>query len=449
VTRRLLLVLALAAAGAPSGATAQDSRPCSLLITGVESGPRITRMRSVVLPSGSRNTYVGGAVDATCEGQGNRLLADSAEHFAESGVLILYHNVRYTEPRVSITSDRMVYYTFEERLVAEGRVRGLTASGTRFTGPKMEYFRAKPGLREQNSWIATGRPFVRMSPTEGGGAPGAGTDSTDLTADIVRSQNDSLMFASGRVILEREDMRATSDSAFVDNGTEFVRFLREPRVVGKGERPFELDGTIIDAWSEQRELQRVLASGEARAVSDSMTLTSDTIDLRFDAQQINRIYSWGGRARADGGPQLIESDSMDVRMPGQRLETLFAVGSAVAFSEPDTSRVTTSERDWITGDTLIASFESIVQESGEVQTRMREVDAIGSARAFYQLAPAGGAKGAPSLSYNRGRVIKVQFADGEMSSVIVSERASGLYLEPATADTAARAAAPPARGRRP
>ncbi|MBX3133067.1 MAG: hypothetical protein KF689_06730 [Gemmatimonadaceae bacterium] len=446
--RRLLLLLALAAAGAPSGATAQDSRPCSLLLTGVESGPRITRMRSVELPSGARNTFVGGAVDATCEGQGNRLLADSAEHYAETGVLILFHNVRYTEPRVTINSDRMIYYTVEERLIAEGNVRGVTASGTRFNGPKMDYYRAKPGFREENFWIATGRPFVRMSPTEGGGAPGAGSDSTDLTADFVRSQNDSLLYASGRVVLDREDMRATSDSAFVDNGIEFVRFIREPRIVGKGERPFELDGVLIEVWSRERELQRVLASGDARAVSDSMTMTSDSIDLRFEEQQIARIFSWGGRAKAEGGPQLIEADSMDLRMPGQRLEALHAVGSAVAFSDPDSLQIITSERDWIVGDTLIARFEAIVDSLGASQTRMRDVEAIGNARAFYQLAPAGGTRGAPSLSYNRGRVIKVQFADGEMSSVIVSERASGLYLEPATTDTAATAARP-ARGRRP
>src|SRR5690606_38483962 len=120
--------------------------------------------------------------------------------------------------------------------IAEGNVRGLTASGTRFNGPRMEYFRASPGLRDENSWIATGRPFVRMSPTETGAAPGSDADSTDLTADVVRSRNDSLLFASGRVVLERHDMRATSDSAFVDNGQEHARFLRDPRIVGRGER---------------------------------------------------------------------------------------------------------------------------------------------------------------------------------------------------------------------
>ncbi len=446
-----LLALLLATVSAPVALSAQGARPCIVVITGVESGPRQTRMTSVTTGGGARNTFVGGAVDATCEGQGNRLLADSAEHFTERGVLILYHNVRYSEPRVSITSDRMVYYTNEERLVAEGNVRGRTASGTRFTGPRMEYFRAKPGFREQNSWIATGRPFVRMSPTEGNPAATATSDSTDLTADVVRSQNDSLLWASGKVILDRVDMRATSDSATVDNGQEHVRLLRQPRIVGKGERPFELDGVIIDAWSRERELQRVLALGEAKAVSDSMTLTSDTIDLRFTEQQISRIYSWGTRARAVSPQQTMESDSMDVLMPGQKLERLHAVGRALALSLPDTSQIVSSERDWISGDTLFARFQTLPPSAADSAERtvLKDVLASGNARAYYQSPPPGGAKGAPTLSYNRGRQITVQFTDGEMNSVRVLDQASGLYLEPIVQAPTPPDTTRPNRGRRP
>lgn len=436
-------------AAVPALRAQEADRPCIILFTGVDSGPRVTRMRSVLVDdAGTRHTFLGGAVDATCEGQGNRLLADSAEHFADRGLLILYHNVRYTEARVSITSDRMVYYTREERLIAEGNVRGLTASGTRFRGPRMEYFRASPGLRSENSWIATGRPFVRMSPTETGAAPGSDADSTDLTADVVRSRNDSLLYASGRVVLERRDMRATSDSAFVDNGQEHARFLRDPRIVGRGERSFTLVGIVIDAWSQDRQLERVIASDSAVATSDSLTLRSDTIDIRFVEQEIARIYAWGRRARADASSQVIEADSLDVVMPGQQLRTLHALGTAAAFSSPDTARIVSEERDWIVGDTLVAEFEQVTDSTGAERTALREVVATGAARAFYQLPPPNGARGAPSLSYNRGRQITVQFDKGEMAHVRVTDQANGLYLEPAVTvqpDTLSR----PARGRRP
>lgn len=419
----------------PALLSAQDRRPCEIVITGVvRSGVTTTRMQTIVSEFGGRNTYIGGGVDATCEGQDNRLLADSAEHFADRGLLILYHNVRYTESRVRITSDKMFYYTREERIVAEGNVRGVRPSGTRFAGPQFEYFRVKPGLRDHPTLIATGRPFMRISPTESGGTPGTDGDSTDITANRIYSFNDSLVWASGAVVIERSDMRATSDSATLDNGIEFARLLRDPKIVGRGEREFTLVGIVVDMWSKDRQLERVLAAGEGKATSDSLTLTADTIDLRLREQQMERVFSWGGRARAVSANQDIESDSMDITMPGQELERVHAIGRAIAYSVPDTARIISTERDWILGDTIDARFERATDSlSGESQTRMRQIDAVGGARAFYQQPPSGTERGKPILSYNRGRSITVRFAEGEMSTVTVSEAASGLYLEPIAA----------------
>lgn len=436
-------LLPLAVGAVPGHAQArQPAKPCEIVVTRVVRGADTTRLRLVTNAMGERDTYVGGGVDATCEGQGNRLLADSAEHFPDRGLMILYHNVRYSEERVTLDSDKMFYFTREERLVAEGNVKGKTANGSRFAGPQMEYFREIPGFREESSWIATGRPFMRMSPSENGVAPGTSTDSVDLTANRIFSRNDSLVWASGRVIIERSDIVATSDSATLDNGTEFARLLRQPRIVGKGEKAFTLVGTEIDMYSRERQLERVVAAGNGRATSDSLVLTADTIDMRIREQRMERVFTWGGRSRAENDGQDIEADSMDIRLPEQRLEYLHAVGRAVAYSAVDTAKVRSTERDWIAGDTLLASFET-VQDSvtqGE-KTRLREVVANGSARAFYQLAPSGSeTTGPPNLSYNRGKTITVQFAAGEMSTVTVSERASGLYLEPATAPEAKPAA---------
>lgn len=447
---RVLPLLLLAAAVGPFAgrAAAQEAaEPCEIVFTRVIRGTDTTRVRSVANPMGGRDTYVGAGVDATCEGQGNRLLADSAEHFADRGLMILYHNVRYTEERVTLTSDKMFYFTREEKLIAEGNVKGKTSTGTRFDGPHMEYYREIPGMREQSSWIATGRPFVRMSPSETGAAPGTPGDSVDLTANRIFSVNDSLVWASGRVVIERSDLRATSDSATLDNGREFARLLRDPRIIGKGERAFTLVGTEIDMYSRDRQLERVVAAGQGRATSDSLVLTADTIDMRISEQQMERVYTWGGRSRAVSDGQDIEADSMDIRMPGQRLEFLHAVGRAVAYSPVDTAKIASEERDWIAGDTLLAEFETVADTAkGEDRTQLRGVVANGSARAFYQLAPSGGERGAPNLSYNRGKSITVQFAAGEMSTVTVSEQASGLYLEP-VAPKEPRTAAP--AGRRP
>jgi hypothetical protein len=447
---RALLLTALVA-GVPVSATAQEAgKPCELVITGVARGRDTTRIRAVTTETGGRNTFIGGGVDATCAGTGNRLLADSAEHFTERGLLILYHNVRYSEPKMAMVADRMFYYTVDERLVAEGNVSGKSAGGTRFAGPQFEYFPERENVRDQQSWIATGRPFVRMSPTEARAsdapAPTAPEDSTDLTADRVYSVNDSLVYASGKVVIDRVDMRATSDSATLDNGIEFARLLRDPKVVGKSERPFELVGTVIDVWSKDRALERVIAAGDSRAVSDSMTLTGDSTELRFKEQKIEEIFVWGTRAVADGASQRVDGDSIHIRSPGQRIEEMHAVGRAKATSNVDTTRIVTAERDWIAGDTIVALFESFTDSTGAERSRMKQVVATGSARSYYQLAPSGGEKGVPNISYNRGRQITARFADGEMTTVTVSERASGIYLEtdPAAPIDTTRTA-PPAR----
>jgi len=452
-SRRITLATLLL--GAPFAVGAQEGRPCTLVFQGVvRAGVVTTHMTALTTAAGTRHTYIGGGVDATCEGQGNRLLADSAEHYEDRGELILITRVRYSEPRMTMQSDRMVYYTVEDRLLATGNVRGRSASGTRFTGPQIEYFRAKPGARAVDSWRAPGRPFVRMSPSAVGGAPvsaaaaaqPASTDSVDLRADLVVSENDSLVWASGDVVIERSDLRATSDSATLDQGREFARLLRKPVIEGRGERQFTLVGTVVDLWSKQQKLERVRADGAAKVTSDSLTLTGDTIDLRFVAQEIDRVFAWGTRGVADSPSQRLEADSLDIRMPGQRLREVHALGRAITRSTVDTAVIVSEERDWIAGDTILARFDTVATGDTASTARLREVVATGAARAFYQLAPANGERGAPNLSYNRGRVITVHFTEGAVKDVTVQEQASGIFLEPVPVDTTAKkATAPPRR----
>ncbi len=128
MTRSRLVVGALLLLAGPAGA--QDGKPCALEFRGVvRAGALTTAMKVFTNPDGTKRTYISGGVDATCAGQGNRLLADSAEHYADRGELILIRRVRYTDARVRMTSDRMVYYTNEERLHATGSVQGPRTGG--------------------------------------------------------------------------------------------------------------------------------------------------------------------------------------------------------------------------------------------------------------------------------------------------------------------------------
>jgi hypothetical protein len=116
----------------------------------------------------------------------------------------------------------------------------------------------------------------------------------------------------------------------------------------------------------------------------------------------------------------------------------------------DTARITSSDPDWIAGDTVIARFETVPRSLTDTArtTRLTEVQALGSARAFQQFASEDGGKDRPNLSYNRGRVIIVRFEGGEVARVDVQDRASGLYLEPAPAPADPTPSTVPAPGRR-
>ncbi|MBM3885983.1 MAG: hypothetical protein FJ361_09120 [Gemmatimonadetes bacterium] len=463
IARRALAVASLTLA---TVGDAQEGRPCALEFRGVvRGGVLTTAMKVFSNPDGSKRTYISGGVDATCAGQGNRLLADSAEHYADRGELILIRRVRYTDARVRMTSNQMVYYTNEERLHATGSVQGTTDGGTRFAGPEMTYLRAREGVRPVSAWRAPGRPTVWLAP-QPRPTPGtdlraravagrattrtASVDTVQVIGDVVSSENDSLVWAVGAVRITRTDLRATADSARMDQGIGLAQLRRAPRIVGTGERSYTMVATEIDLWSRDEQLERVRAHGAGRIDADSMILRADTLDLRLVDQEMDRVQAWGGRAHADGTAQQMVADSLDLRLPRQRLEEVRAIGSAVTRSRPDTTTIRSDEMDWIAGDTIIARFETITPPGDTTETtRLRDVVSTGAARSFYQVSASDGDPTRPNLSYNRGRRITVQFTEGTVRDVLVEEKASGLYLEaPKPRADSTRAPTVPASGRR-
>lgn len=155
--------------------------------------------------------------------------------------------------------------------------------------------------------------------------------------------------------------------------------------------------------------------------------------------------AWGTRAFAEAERQEMEADSIDMRLPNQALEEVRAFGRAITRAEVDSTKISSTDRDWIAGDTIIARFERIASSAPDTGTtmRLREVQARGTARAFQQLASTDGIKERPNLSYTRGLRILVRFADGEVSAVEVEQQASGLYLEPVTTPVPAPGVRPP------
>lgn len=408
-------------------AMAQAEQRCDLVFPNTPG----TRMQIVTTPTGERNSFIGAGVVAYCAGQDNRLVSDSAEYYEGSGLLYLIGSVRYTEPRATVDAARMTYYQHEDRLTAQGSVLVTFASGSTMRGPTADYWRVTP-TRPRERLIATGRPQLTLLEQETAGRSGV---PTVVFADRIQMDGDSLTYASGSVEITRAEIRATSDSAFMDGGREFVRLIREPVITGRGERPFTLRGGVIDLFSRNRELERVVATPGGHATSEGMDLFADSIDIRVRNEQLDRMYAWGpSRARAVSPERDITADSIDVSLTAEQLEEVRAVGDAFASSLPDMVRVISDERDWLQGDTIVALFDTTAQGEEQGRAQARELVAIGNARSYYQLAGQEGVPERPNLNYVRGRRIHVALREGEVERVTVSEDAVGVYLErtPAT-----------------
>jgi len=413
--------------------------------------------RVVEVAPGVRNTYFGGGnVVMRCPDKGIRIDADSVESYEGEGRVYLIGKVRYTEPRLSVDSDFLTYYQRDERVIANGNVFARLPNGSTLRGPVAEYFRATPTTRPVPRLHATGRPTITLVQRDSLGQP---TPPATVVANGVTMIGDSLVYAGGQVIVTREDVLARADSMALDSEREITVLMRGPSIEGRRERPFTLSGGRIELTGADRRLRRVLSMGTARAVSEDMTLTSDTIDLRVANDLLQRAVAWGpSRARAFSAAQNITADSLDVIMPDQRIREMHAVRGAIAQGTPDSTRFEADTLDWMRGDTIVARFDTTVVADSARTTRLRELHAVGSAKSYYHLAPADSTMRRPAINYVTGREIVIDFRESQVSKVTVVEQASGVYLEPgavAASDTtqtrapANRPATAPRQGTRP
>lgn len=429
------LAAVIAALCVPAFAQTQETQRCFWQASG---GQRV-----IEVAPGVRNIYLSRNVVLRCPDRGIRITSDSLESYEGEGRVFLIGNVHYTEPRLSVDSDYLTYYQREERVVANGNVHARLPNGSALVGPVAEYLRATPNTRPIERMFASGRPTITLVQRDSAGQP---SPPTTVVANTINTAGDSLVYAGGGVVVTREDVIARGDSMALDSEREITRMLRGPSIEGRRERPFRLSGTIIELTGADRKLRRVLSMGQARATSEDLTLTSDTIDLRVAEDQLQRAVAWGpSRARANSPSQELVADSIDVSMPAQRVREIYAVRGAAAHGRPDSTRFRADTVDWMRGDTIIARFDTTVVDT----TRLRELHAIGNARSYYHLAPADTSLKRPAINYVTGREIVIDFREQRVTNVNVVEQAAGVYLEPtpvAANDTArAPAAAVPSR----
>ena len=314
----------------PAVAEAQQPSQC-------EAIPRnaSTAFLTVQLPSGNRNVFVGGGVTFRCPDRGITLIADSLESYGDEQRVFMIGNVRYSEPRLAVTSDFLTYFRSDERVLASGNVVATLPSGSTLRGPQVEYRREVPRIRTIAELEAVARPTVSIVPEPDSAAPTPATpnqDTTFVTGNRIFMRGDSLLYASGQVDIVRSDFEAQGDSVFMDSHIEYMQLLRTPAIMGKGERPFRLTGELIDLYSANRQLDRVISRGAARAVSEDMTLDADTIQFQVAEQLLQAAFAWGRRRQAEAvsPAQRMTADSIAVAMRRTRwLGIATAMESAV------------------------------------------------------------------------------------------------------------------------
>ena len=393
-----------------------------------------TRISGTKLPSGQYNSFLGGGVIARCPAQKIVLRSDSLEAYGDEGRLYFVGNVDYVEPRLNLKSSFLTYFQRDERLLAVQNVRATLPSGSTLRGPQLEFFRAVPRVRPVQSATATGRPTVGLVQRD---SLGRAQPPVEVTGNNIYLTGDSIVSAVGSVVVVRPELTATGDSLFANSGAGLLRLMRTPRIVGTKGRPFTLVGETIDLLTRRRKLERVLAKRAAVANSEDLEMRSDTIDLRVTDDLLQRAIVWGAsRAKATSPSQTMVADSIDVLLPQQRIRELHAVRRASAEGTPDTTKFRTSEKDRLTGDTIVAYFDSVPAKDTTRKPRIRRLVAVGTAAALatslQHLPPQDSTLCVPAVSYVRGRRITVSFDSATVSKVDVANQdlASSLYLEP-------------------
>jgi lipopolysaccharide export system protein LptA len=396
------------------------------------------RITSVSLPSGQRNSFLGGNVVARCPSQNLVLKSDSLEAYGDEGRFYFVGHVDYSEPRLKLTSDYLTYFQREERLLAFLNVDAKLPTGSTLKGNQLEYLRAVPPIRTKQQATAVSRPTITVVERDSAGKP---QPPVNITGNTIFLDGDSTVIASGEVVVVRPELTATGDSLYLDGGAGLLRMMRKPKIVGTKGRPFTLVGETIDLLSRRKKLERVLSKKAAEATSEDMNLKSDTIELRVTDDLLQRAISWGPtRAHATSPTQTIVADSIDVSLPGQRLREMHAVRGASAEGLPDTMKVHTKERDRLTGDTIVAHFDSLALRDSASKPQIRRLVAESHATSLQHIPARDTTVKLPAIVYVRGRQITATFDSSQVKTVVVvdPDQATGVYLEP-NADSTSKA----------
>ncbi len=430
----------------PNALAAQNDR-CVFQIDNVD------RQGSVTETTSGTNYFAGGNVRLSCRGQQLTMQSDSVAAYG-GDVVQFIGNVKYRDSTLTMDADRGTYYKNGEKWEARGRVttRNLK-NGSTLTGPALDYFRVVKGVRDTMEMFSTGRPRIEYTSATPNANPG---EPYIIVADRVRMRGSDRLWGAGKVTIDRSDFAARGDSLRLDTGKASDGTLvgGNPVMRGLGRDSFNVSGRRLDLKLEQRELTYVTAKGNGRAVSKEWDLVADTIGLDLNNRKLDQTLAWGDSIRpyAASPAYAMRADSLALDTPGQQLKEVRGFGSAWLAGTVDS---VSKQRDWIRGDTVVASFVQR-DSAGTKRAALNRIVARKGAQSYHLEANARHPD-RPSINYARGDVIVMTMnpaQKGGVDRVDIRGQVDGIQLEavdaPVRPDSAAapRDSVPPRQGGR-
>jgi hypothetical protein len=326
-------------------------------------------------------------------------------------------------------ADHGTYYKRGEKWEARGRVvTNNLRTGSKLTGPALDYYRVVKGVRDTLEMYSTGRPRIEYTTSDPGVKPG---EPYIIVADRVRLKGNERLWAGGKVNIDRSDFSARADSLRLDTGKASDGTLvgGPPTMRGLGRDSFNLTGRRLDLRLNRRELTYVTAKGNGHAVSKEWDLVADTIGLDIKNRRLEQTLAWGDSTRpyATSPAYAMRADSLALDTPGQQLKEVRGFGTAWLGGTIDAR---TRQRDWIRGDTVVAQFVQR-DSAGTKQAALSRIVARKGAQSFH-LDPNQKFPDRPSINYARGDVIVMIMKQGARTGVDrvdITGQVDGIQLE--------------------
>lgn len=382
---------------------------------------------------GNENLFAGGNVELRCAQQEIFLGADSVASF-NGDVIQFMTGAYFRDGEIDITADTLLYTRMDERVQARSNVVAINRlNGTTVTGPWLDHYRAVPGIRDSSETNARERPTLTHAVAR---APGDTVDPSPyvIDADRLVARGSSRMEAYGEVIITRDSLRGTGDSAVYLTGATRHAILRggQATLMRSGADSFAVTGDEVELGFDDAadELNAVRAFGDGRVTNGAADVVGDSVSLSLIDGILTRTLAWDRRqlARVRAQGYDIRGDSIAIDTPAERLRELRVYSHGLVRSPGSDSAAVAGRdsttppaadqpiRDQITGDQITARFTD-ADSAGVRQTQLLEMIAIGHATSLNSREIERDGQPEPTINYTRADTIMVMMKTGETPGV--------------------------------